>query len=177
MTILFLASFIGGLLFAVRIMLFGVERPRPFGSEGEASFRLTPAVIAAFLIVFGFAGYVALRTGAGQPATLLIAGVAGLAAAAAAAQMVRRWWAITPEHDPDDPRYVLQGHVARVARAIPAGDGGEGEIEFEVEDQRRLVRARSVDGQAVDAGTEVVIERIDDDLAYVEPWVIVEKRL
>jgi membrane protein implicated in regulation of membrane protease activity len=39
------------------------------------------------------------------------------------------------------------------------------------------LRARSLDDASVDEGTEVVIERIEGDLAYVEPWVQVEERL
>src|SRR5690349_456763 len=40
MNILYLASFIGGLLLAVRIMIAGVERSRDEHPEGERSFRL-----------------------------------------------------------------------------------------------------------------------------------------
>jgi hypothetical protein len=39
------------------------------------------------------------------------------------------------------------------------------------------VRARGLDGSVADRGVEVVIERIEENVAYVEPWVEVEKRL
>ena len=175
MTIAYLASFLGGLLFAVYIMLFGVERQRPFGAVAEPSFRLSPPTIAAFLTVFGAVGYVAERMGLASMTVALVAAAAGIASSLAAAQAVRRWWTVVPEHDPDDPRYVLQGLIARTTRAIPS-DGG-GEVAFEVEGQRRVMQARSVDGQQVDTDTEVVIERIEDDVAFVEPWAVVEKRL
>jgi hypothetical protein len=40
-----------------------------------------------------------------------------------------------------------------------------------------VVRARGLDERALAIGTDVVIERIEDDLAYVEAWAEVEKRL
>ena len=42
---------------------------------------------------------------------------------------------------------------------------------------RRVLPARSFDDGTLAAGTEVVIERIEDDIAYVEAWLEVEKRL
>jgi membrane protein implicated in regulation of membrane protease activity len=79
------------------------------------------------------------------------------------------------EHDVDDERYVLQGHVAQVVSSIEAGS--EGVISFEYGDERRTLRARSLDDVSVAEGTEVVIERIEGDLAFVEPWLQVEQRL
>jgi membrane protein implicated in regulation of membrane protease activity len=96
-------------------------------------------------------------------------------AAAVAARLVRRWWTVTPEHDVDDERYVLQGHLARVTKPIDVGV--EGEVTFEFANDHRVVRARGLDERALAIGTDVVIERIEDDLAYVEAWAEVEKRL
>jgi membrane protein implicated in regulation of membrane protease activity len=176
MTVLFLACFIGGLLLAVRIMIFGVERPREAHPSGERSFRLSPALIAAFSVVFGATGYVLSNRNIGGPA-LRLAVAAGLGgfAAVVAARLVRRWWSVTPEHDIDDERYVLQGHLARVTKPIDVGV--EGEVAFEFANDHRVVRARGLDERALAIGTDVVIERIEDDLAYVEAWAEVEKRL
>jgi cold shock CspA family protein len=80
-----------------------------------------------------------------------------------------------PEHDPDDPRYALQGHVAFVSAAIPSA--GEGTITFTEGGTDRTVRARAIDDSAIAEGEEVCIERLDDDVAYVELWAIVEQRL
>ena len=55
MTIVYLASFIGGLLLAVRIMIAGVERSRTEHPAGERSFRLSPPVVSSFGLVFGLA--------------------------------------------------------------------------------------------------------------------------
>jgi hypothetical protein len=70
---------------------------------------------------------------------------------------------------------VLQGHIATVT--APIGVGIEGEIEYVVEGARHTARARGLDGSTAEQGIEVVIERIEDGVAYVEPWVEVEKRL
>jgi hypothetical protein len=50
-------------------------------------------------------------------------------------------------------------------------------VAFEVGQQQRVLPARSLDDLALAAGTEVVIERIENDVAYVESWMEVEKRL
>jgi hypothetical protein len=39
------------------------------------------------------------------------------------------------------------------------------------------VRARTIDGSAITTGEEVCIERLEDDVAFVELWAIVEQRL
>ena len=176
MSVLYLVSFVGGLLLAVRVMMYGVERPREENPAGERSFRLSPPLVVAILTVFGLAGYVLTRLAVGTVITRLLSSAA-LAAAAAflAGYLVKKWWTVTPEHDVDDERYVLQGHVARVTKAIRADV--EGEIGYEIGRERHVMRARSYDDGALSEGTEVVIERIEDGIAYVEAWVEVEKRL
>jgi hypothetical protein len=176
MTLLYLGAFIAGLLLAVRVMMYGVERPRDENPDGERSFRLSPAVLLAFLGVFGVTGYALTRLWPASDVTrLLVAAAAAAGAAIAAAYLVRRWWSVTPEHDVDDERYVLQGHVARVTKSIRADV--DGEVTYELGNQRHQLRARSFDAASIAEGTEVVIERIEDDIAYVEAWQEVEKRL
>jgi hypothetical protein len=82
---------------------------------------------------------------------------------------------VTPEHDPDDPRFVLQGHVAVVTQAIPSD--GEGAITYGEGDGHRTLPARAIDESAIAAGLEVCIERVDSGVAFVEPWAVVEARL
>lgn len=173
MTVLFVASLIIGLLLGVRVMLYGVERPREQHPEGERSFRLSPAIFVAFFVVFGISGYAARRRA--EPVPLVVGLVAGIVAAVAAARLVRRWWQVVPEHDVDDERYVLQGQLAQVVTAIDPG--GVGQIEFQVDAQHRRLSARGIGGEPLAVGTEVVIERIEDGVAYVEAWSEVEQRL
>jgi membrane protein implicated in regulation of membrane protease activity len=179
LTAVFVAALIVGLLLAVRAMLLGVERGRtPFGAPAPMtpSVRFSTPVLSAFAITFGAAGYLFTRPGRMSAATgTVIALLIGTIAGAFAVRLVRRAAAFVPEHDPDDPRYVLQGHVATVT--APIGPGGDGEIAYVVEGTRHTVRARGLDGSIADRGVEVVIERIEDNVAYVEPWVEVEKRL
>jgi membrane protein implicated in regulation of membrane protease activity len=175
MSAVYLISFIAGLLLAVRIMFFGAERRRVRSASAMPLRRSEPAV-SAFLVMFGVAGYVLTRPGR-------LSVVAGVGAAVALgtlwAALVTRLAIATarvqPEHDPDDPRYVLQGHVAVVTASIPAD--GEGTIAYGEEDARHFRRARSIDGQAIDGGMEVCIERVEDGVAFVELWSLVEARL
>ena len=179
LTALFVAALIAGLLLAVRAMLLGVERRRiPLGAAPPPtpSVRFSTPVVSAFATTFGAAGYLLTRPGRlGIPTGTIVALIAGTVAGMFAVRLVRRAAAFVPEHDPDDPRYVLQGHVATVT--APIGQNGDGEITYVVEGTRHTVRARGLDGSTADRGVEVVIERIEDSVAYVEPWVDVEKRL
>jgi membrane protein implicated in regulation of membrane protease activity len=176
MKVAFLVSFIGGLLLAVRVMMQGVERPRELSPAGERSFRLSQPIVVAFALVFGLAGYLLVRGPYTSPlVAVAIAAGAGIIASIAAARLVTAWWKVTPEHDVDDERYVLQGHLARVVKAIEKGS--DGEVAFELGTEHRVVKARGVDHVTMAAGTEVVIERIEDNVAYVEAWLEVEKRL
>jgi hypothetical protein len=43
--------------------------------------------------------------------------------------------------------------------------------------KRYATAARSLDGTAVAVGTEVIIDRVESGVAYVESWVEVEQRL
>jgi hypothetical protein len=178
MRFVYVASLIGGILLAVRVMMLGVERPREVSPSGERSFRISPPILVAFTVVFGMSGYLLSRRPGPRPIVVAaLAAVLGSIASVLTARVVRQWWRVTPEHDVDDERYILQGHLARVVKAIESGDAGEGEVAFEIGSQHRIVRARSLGDVAVDAGTDVVIERIENDVAYVEPWLEVEKRL
>jgi len=179
----FLASLLAGLLLAVRAMLVGVERPR---ATGELRPGISIPAVAGFATAFGLVGYVLLRyAGLSDAVTIVGALVAGGLATAGAVVLVAKW-AVSPpaeDHDHDHHHhggppewYVLQGTPATVTRAIAAD--GEGEIEYEGEGgARHATPARSFDGTPLDVGADVVIDRIEDGMAYVEAWAVVEKRL
>lgn len=175
MSIVFLVAFIAGLLLAVRIMFFGAERRRSRSADAMPLRRSEPAIVA-FLVMLGVSGYLLTRPGRMSP----LAGTgAGLLLGALWATLVTRVAIATarvqPEHDPEDPRYLLQGQVAMVTTAIPAE--GAGTIAYGEADERRLLPARAIDGQAIEEGREVCIERVDDGVAFVELWALVEARL
>jgi hypothetical protein len=175
MSYLFLAALIAGLLLGVRLMFFGAERRR-LPARGDLALRRSEPAIVAFLVMFGISGYLltrhgAMSTGAGTAAALLL----GVAWAGVVTRVAVATARVQPEHDPDDPRYVLQGHVALVTAAIP--EGGEGTIALQEGGAPRSLRARMIDHGSMDAGQEVCIERVDEGVAYVEPWAAVEARL
>jgi membrane protein implicated in regulation of membrane protease activity len=171
----YIAALILGLLMGVAIMLFGIERPS-VGTTSPRKNIVRPwlPLVAAFVFAFGVAGYSLLKV-LTPPTSALGALLIGAAVAALTRWLVVKSAAMPVEHDVDDERYVLQGHVARVVSSIVAGR--EGQISFDIGSEQRVLRARSLDDGAVEAGTEVVIERIEGDLAYVEPWLQVEQRL
>jgi len=173
-TYLFLATFLVGLLAAVRLMFFGAERLRP--APGALPLRRSEPAVIAFLVAFGLSAYLMHRNAwLGAGASVLAASAIGLVVAVVATWLAIAAARMTPEHDPEDPRYVLQGHVAVVTVDIPAG--GEGEIRIDGTGSSRRVRARDIVDGAILAGQEVCIERIDDGVAYVELWARVEERL
>jgi membrane protein implicated in regulation of membrane protease activity len=187
----FLGAFLIGLILAVRYMIIGVEkasRSAPAGPASSAAFRgpqespaeyrtrvVLPA-IAGFGAAFGVVGYALTRlTLLGAAPRLGLAGAAGLLGAGAAVAVILSWAVPSAKREVVDERFTLMGHLARVTRAI----GGEsaGEIEYEMDGRRHTVSALSLEGGAVAAGTEVVIERVENGHAYVEPWLQVERRL
>lgn len=175
MSAVYLVSFCLGLLLGVRIMFFGAERRRATTPDGVPLRRSEPAA-AAFLVMFGVAGYLLTRPGRMSPASgLLAAVVLGALWAAVVTRLAIATARVQPEHDPDDPRYVLQGHVATVTQAIPTD--GEGAIAYGELADRRSLRARSIDSEGIDEGVEVCIERVEDGVAFVERWALVEARL
>jgi len=174
-----LASLVAGLLLAVRVMFFGVQRRL---DDERLHHRRWPLALAGFLMVFGVAVYA--RPDGASASWPAWAALLGLGAGAGAWWWVRRS-ASVPSTDPeDDPRYRFQGHVARVT--VPIADGGEGRIAFDFDGKRYDFRARwspaaepGLAGQKAigNRGAEVVIEIVEGDLAFVEPWALVEERL
>jgi hypothetical protein len=176
-------TFLAGLLLAVRVMFFGVRRQL---SEEQLYHRKWPLSIAAFLVVGGAMLYSRADdlTGAWIATVVGAGAVAGLGA-----WKLVEISAAVPSTDPeDDPRYRFQGHVARVAAPIVAASGTEaatGRIVFEFDGRRYDLAARwspeadLADGRLATAAvdTEVVVEFIDGEVAYVEPWAVVEQRI
>jgi hypothetical protein len=187
MSALFLGALLLGLLLGVFSMLHGVERDGPASparapgsapdqaaSEPSASLKLP--LIAAFASVFGLAGYLVARyTTLPVPAELGVATTLGALGALGAAALVLKWAIPSARADVVDERYLLQGHPARVVEAITAS--APGTIEYEVEGKRVVHAACSFDGAAIAPGTDVVIDRVEEGVAYVEMWALVEARL
>lgn len=189
MTAVYAGSFVAGLLLAVYVMLYGVERPAavtpraPHEATGGHDPRTEPRPlgngqnVAAFLVLFGAAGYLLHRARPDAPAFMAPLGavVAGVVGFAVSALLLRAWAVPGARREVVDERYLMQGHPATVTQAIPAD--GAGEIAYEADGRRWTVPARAWDAQPIALGAEVAIDRVEDGVAYVEAWAEVEARL
>ena len=174
MPVTYLICFIAGILLGVRLLFFGAERRRL--RAGAFPLRRSEPAIVALLMMFGLAGYALTRSGrlgAGYTvlAALVVAGAFALIVTRVAIATAR----ITPEVDPEDPRFSLQGCVAVVTVTIAAGSLGE--IRFDDRGSGRTLQARNIGDGDIAAGDEVCIERVEDGVAMVERWSLVEERL
>jgi membrane protein implicated in regulation of membrane protease activity len=141
---------------------------------GHASPLPTPpgplnlSTLMLFLTWFGATGY-ALRVyyGAVAATSLLAASVVGLVGATLVWALLAKvlWRGQTAPLDPYN--YQIEGVIARVTSPIRAG--GTGEIVYTLDGKRRVDGARSSEGGAIPAETDVAILRYEGGLAYVTP--------
>jgi hypothetical protein len=172
--IVFLASFIGGLLLAVFAMLHGVEHARRNRSKAPSAFVNLPA-IAAFAVGFGAAGYpLATRSRLPSWGILLIALGSGAFAITGMITLLARW-ALRDAAPLSDQHDEIQGQLAVVSQEIAAG--GAGEIAYELLGRQLRIPARALSQRSMSIGVEVVIDRIENGMAFVEEWSVVEQRL
>lgn len=124
--------------------------------------------VTAFLAFFGGSGWVLYSSaGLGAALALIISSIVGFGGGAVVFLfLVKVLLAGQRFMDPASSR--MEGTVARVTMAIR--ENGTGEIGFSRDGARRSEGARSVDGQPIPVGAEVVIVRYEQGLAYVEPW-------
>ena len=175
--VIFLAAFIGGLVLAVFSMLHGVERARRKRNRSRkpSAFFNLPA-LAAFAAGFGTTGYlVASRTALPVWAVVILALFGGGLVMAGMITLLAQWAlrgvtgpTITDSGD-------IQGQPAVLTREISLASAGE--ISYDHHGTQVLVAARGLDTRTLPAGTEVVIDRIDNGVAFVEEWAVVEQRL
>jgi len=183
MSTLFLIALFLGLAFGSVVMWRGVERYDRRGPLADSFGRELPSqrvgngilITAAAFLCFGAVGYLLLLS------QIRVGVATGIALASAplgawiAFHIVTRWIVPAARHSPEDPRYSLQGIPGTVVVGIDSSDNGQ--IAYEANGRSVQVRARSVDGVGIPAGVDVAIERLEDDIAYVEPWSRVEERL
>jgi hypothetical protein len=133
------------------------------GTDGGVSpFNLTS--IFAFLIVFGAVGLV-VQAGIGAILAVLVASAAGLVAAWFAFLFLARFLIRGQTLLVDEP---IDGTVGRVSRSI--GSGHVGEVMYTRNGVRRSDGARSIDGQAIASGEDVVIVSVANGIATVQRW-------
>ena len=180
---MFVAALLGGCALGLRLMLGGVlSNALPTEVRGgapapRARARLLSPVVAAMLTGFGLTGAVLTRTTFWSGGVRLLVALSAAAVATALAGWVRRW-ALDPDApaaSEDDPRFSLQGLPALVTRAIAAARAGE--ISWRQDGYTQVAIARAINGAALSEGTEVVIDHLEDGVAWVESWQQVEARL
>jgi hypothetical protein len=173
MTLFFALFLLAGLIVGVIAMIGGIDRKQRHGAWVKYLNLPTAGAAAA---LFGIVGYpLAKYSSLGTVAMLAIAGAAAAAAAAGMMAIIAGWAVPSAALHAEDPRFALQGHPARVSQTISQAQAGE--IVYEHDGARRTVPAFGLDGLSIAAGTEVVIERIEDGIAYVELWSNIEREL
>lgn len=182
-----LFALVGGLVLGVYAMLYGTERavqsplaPHERRSEhdpaAEPSAFFNRASVAACAVGFGLAGYLVERFSDRHWAIALVAAiVAGGAAYALQTALMARWAIPGARRDDVDERYLLQGTLARIIDAVPPQ--GLGRLLYALDGREFTLPARALDGTALAAGIDVVIDRIEAGIAWAEPWALVEQRL
>ena len=69
----------------------------------------------------------------------------------------------------------IQGQLAVVSQEITAGSTGE--IAYEILGRKLRIPARGLSEKPMSVGADVVIDRIENGMAFVEEWSVVEQRL
>lgn len=186
MSSLFLLAFVAGLVLNVILLIRGTERWSrrevvrrldAFGRElrlGRISLR-TP-IAASMAGAFGLTGYLLTRfTALGTLTTVAVAASVAAVAVISAVLTIKQWAVPHALRDAPDERFALQGQLATVSAEIPFG--AEGEVAYQIDDRRFTTRARSVDDSPLARGTDVVIDRVEEGVVFVEDWARVEQRL
>jgi hypothetical protein len=133
-------------------------------------------VVGAALVAFGAVGYpIAKYSHLGTIATLVIALVAGAAGWIGMGILMAKWALRGPLSDPHEDLEELQGTIATVTRAITPDEPGE--ISYSFRGEPLTAQARCITGEPVAVGAEVVIEKVENGMADVEPWATVEQRI
>jgi membrane protein implicated in regulation of membrane protease activity len=121
-----------------------------------------------FLAWFGGTGY--LLTKYSSLVAFIALGLATLAGLAAGWLIFR--FMVKLMHSPDahmkSEDYRVEGSVGTINMPIRAN--GTGEVVFALAGVRRCAGARREDGQPLEKGAEVVIERYEKGIAYVRRW-------
>lgn len=173
--IVFLSTFMAGLALAVHSMLHGVERWRRKRSDRPSAI-FNPPTVAALAVGIGASGYLlTTRTSLGTLPALLLSVVIGLAALSGMIVLMAKWALRSPTQHQLDQDEDIHGQIATVIRTITPESVGE--IEYFAWNQNHVLQATSIDSSIVPEGTEVVIDSIENGIARVELWSVVELRL
>jgi len=173
--IVYLATFVAGLALAVSSMLHGAERWRRRRSPKQSAV-FNPPTVAGLAIGIGACGYLlTTRTTLGWLGVLLIAVGTGLAALFGMIVLMAKWALRASGHISGLVEEDTHGQIATVSRTITPDEPGE--ITYFAWDKTHVLEAASLDSSVIPEGTEVVIDSVEDGVARVELWSVVEQRL
>ena len=124
--------------------------------------------IMTFLAWFGGIGYLlTTRSRLVALAALGVSAAMGILAASAVFRFMAKLVRAT-EAQMLDWDYRIEGVVGTISAQIR--ENGVGEVTFEQNGVRKSLSARTEDPQPLAKGTEVVIARYDNGIAYVKRW-------
>jgi hypothetical protein len=157
-------------------MLHGVERWRRKRSD-KPSAIFNPPTVAALAVGIGATGYLLTsRTQLSLLAILAISLAVGAAAVTGTIVLMAKWALRGSTQSPAAHDEDVNGQVATVTRTITPG--APGEIEYFAWNKHHVLPAASIDSSSVvPEGTEVVIDSVENGIARVELWSVVELRL
>jgi hypothetical protein len=171
-TIPFLVVFVAGLGAGVFSMFQGVT-PAPSARRTTRLGTIGAPSVSAFAILFGAVGYLCTtRTSLPYPLIVGIALAAGAATIAMSAPLLAKLARIRAGilQEPES-----EGQLATVSQPITRSLPGE--VLFERDGREVRNRAIHILGSDLPTGHDVVIDRIENGIAYVEDWSDVERRL
>jgi membrane protein implicated in regulation of membrane protease activity len=127
-----------------------------------------PPTIAAFLAWFGGTGYLLARYSTLRVSMeLLLSIVSGLIGGSIIFLFLCK--VLMTEGEALDPAdYEMVGVLGKLG--VPIREGGTGELIYSQAGTRRVCGARSENGGAIAKGTEVVVTRYENGIAYVRLW-------
>ncbi len=165
----FLGCFVFGFMLIAVTFLAGSMHIHVHGHHVHgAGAKLNFGTITAFITWFGGAGYILMKLkGVGLLLVLGGASFAGLAGGGIIFWVVTKFLA-AGEQPLDPADYDMIGALGKVSS--PVRPNGTGEMIFVQQGRRAGVAIRSETGHAIAVGTEVVVTRYENGIAYVREW-------
>ncbi len=138
------------------------------GGHGASVSPFNFATLMAFLAWFGGMGYLLTgRAHLGQLLILAVALISGTAGSAVVFGFLTKVL-LKSERFLESADFEMTGVLGRVT--VPIRAGGTGEIVYSQEGTRRSAGARGEDARAIPRGSEVVVTRYENGIAYVRLW-------
>jgi|SRR5579871_5487955 len=173
----YFACFLIGLLMSLLSLLGGSHLHFHHGvqihighgvGKGSQNSPINFSTVAAFLAWFGAAGYLITRfTTLWTLLALALSFITGLGGAAVVFLFLVKFM-LTHDYELDPADYEMTGVLGHVSS--PVREGGTGEMIYSQAGARRAASIRSDTGAAIPKGTEVVVIRYENGIAYVRPW-------